>query len=584
VKKFLSEFTFVALTIIFFEYLVYQFIDVEITTMKILLGICYAFAICCIANLFNDRINYSIFYPIVIIFLTVLYLAQVVFFSVFKRFLLLADAIRFRELLRVTDGASNFFQITYILFAVPILIFIVLLAIKVVKKIEWERGSYKKAVILILVAALGCGAANSKKYTTTSIVESYKIENTTKYLEKYGVLDLFVQNTINTVFFEKEVSELADFYNEFYIPKVNNELTGQYAGKNFIFILGESMGTYAIDEELTPTLYKLATEGYNFTNYYATRLNTLKSEYSLLTSFYLTTEKESEEFSSVATMPTLFKEQGYSAQAFHNYYESFYNRDYKHLELGFDNFFGAEALDIEPTNLYIVTKDSELFENSIPHFPDEQPYFSYYLTMSAHGPYELGHRKFADNNLPIVQAKYPNMPKEAQLYLASSMETDYGVEILLDKLSERGELENTVIAFAGDHYPYMMTEDSLTEGYGFEDDLISYKVPFIIWDASMPAKEITTPASNVSVLPIIANMFDLNLEYGMGVDIFGDMVPFVEWHDDRGYSFVIGNKSYDGLTDTLTNLTDDELNEYLVKSYKRVKLNDLELEYKENLA
>jgi len=583
VKKFLSEFAFVTLTIIFFECLVCWFIAIEITAIKIILGICYAFAICCIANLLNDWISYRVFYPIILLFLTILYLGQVMFFDVFKRFILLDDAIRFRELLKVTDGASNFFRIRYSLFAVPILIFIVLLVIKVVKKIEWERGSYKKAVILILVAALGCGAANTQKYTTDVIVESYRIKNTTKYLKKYGVLDLFIQNTINTLFFEKNPSELSEFFDEFYLPKVDNEVTGQYAGKNFIFIMGESIGTYAIDEDLTPTLYRLATEGYNFTNYYSTRLNTLKSEYSLLNSFYLTSEKEYGTFSSVGTMPTLFKEQGYSAQAFHNYFEAFYDRDTKHLELGFDEFYGAEGLGIKATGLYTVTKDTELFENSIQYFSKEQPYFSYYLTISAHGPYEFGYRKFADNNLPIVSAKYPDMPEEAQLYLASSMETDQGVELLLNILSERGELENTVIAFAGDHYPYMMTEDSLTEGYGFEDNLISYKVPFIIWDSSMPSKEITTPVSNVSVLPIIANMFNLNLVYGMGLDVFNDIPPFVEWHDDRGHSFVIADKAYDGISEYPTNLTEAELNEYLTHSYRRVQLNDMEYEYKKSL-
>ena len=54
-----------------------------------------------------------------------------------------------------------------------------------------------------------------------------------------------------------------------------------FKGKNLIFITAESFSDMAIDPEYTPTLYKLKTEGYNFTNFYNPiwGVSTLDGEY-----------------------------------------------------------------------------------------------------------------------------------------------------------------------------------------------------------------------------------------------------------------------------------------------------------------
>ena len=51
-------------------------------------------------------------------------------------------------------------------------------------------------------------------------------------------------------------------------PTEKNEYTGIFGGKNLIFIVAESLCYGAIDPEMTPTLYKMATEGFNYTDFY----------------------------------------------------------------------------------------------------------------------------------------------------------------------------------------------------------------------------------------------------------------------------------------------------------------------------
>ena len=52
-------------------------------------------------------------------------------------------------------------------------------------------------------------------------------------------------------------------------PSYTNEYTGMFEGYNVIFLTAESFSQYAIDKTLTPTLYKMYNEGFQFENYYS---------------------------------------------------------------------------------------------------------------------------------------------------------------------------------------------------------------------------------------------------------------------------------------------------------------------------
>ncbi len=44
------------------------------------------------------------------------------------------------------------------------------------------------------------------------------------------------------------------------------------------------------------------------------------------------------------------------------------------------------------------------------------------------------------------------------------------MELLLERLEEAGELDNTVIALAGDHYPYGLSSSEISEFRGYQID------------------------------------------------------------------------------------------------------------------
>ena len=74
-----------------------------------------------------------------------------------------------------------------------------------------------------------------------------------------------------------------DAYVSTLTPSSQNAYTGVFEGKNLILICAEAFSGFLIDPELTPTLYRLSTNGINFNDYYQQSIaGTTGGEYQLL--------------------------------------------------------------------------------------------------------------------------------------------------------------------------------------------------------------------------------------------------------------------------------------------------------------
>ena len=110
-----------------------------------------------------------------------------------------------------------------------------------------------------------------------------------------------------------------------------NEYTGMYKGKNLIFILAEGFNSIAVDENRTPTLYKLIHEGFEFTNYYSPEfLSTTGGEFQAMTSLVPTQEilsiwrnQHPEIYYAIGNS---FGRLGYNTFSYHNWYYKYYSR------------------------------------------------------------------------------------------------------------------------------------------------------------------------------------------------------------------------------------------------------------------
>jgi phosphoglycerol transferase MdoB-like AlkP superfamily enzyme len=357
------------------------------------------------------------------------------------------------------------------------------------------------------------------------------------------------------------IKNLHEFYiNQNITPK--NEMTGKFKDKNLILIMVEALDMIAINEELTPTLYKLSKEGWYFDNYYTPKYSctTGESEYigltSIIPSSTVCTPNAYTNNNYSTSIFQLFKSGSYYNTSYHNYSDKFYNRTDLHQNMGSIKFYNNDDLKIKP--IYGWPSDLNLMEEAIPHFIDEDKFFSFIITSTMHFPYnEDGHYGVVLDHWNKVK----DLPYNVKIkrYMAKAIELDLGLEYLLKTLEESGKLDDTVIAIFGDHHPLNMEYKYLNEASPIDRlaDFNIDKLPFIIYNSEMETQTISKTASTFDILPTLANLFDLDYDprYYVGKDVFSEEETTViftngSWITDKAMYFSATGK-YKKLDDTV---------------------------------
>ena len=122
-----------------------------------------------------------------------------------------------------------------------------------------------------------------------------------------------------------------------------NKYTGMFKDKNLVFVVAESFSEVAVREDLTPTLYKLVHEGFDFKNFYTSNnMSTIGGEFQALTGLYADNEILGPWRSGNRYFPyglaNVFKGLGYNTYAYHNNSAYFQDRNIYIKSQGFDNF------------------------------------------------------------------------------------------------------------------------------------------------------------------------------------------------------------------------------------------------------
>ncbi len=352
-----------------------------------------------------------------------------------------------------------------------------------------------------------------------------------------------------------------------------NEYTGLFEGKNLVLVMVEAFDIMAINEELTPTLYKLKTEGWYFDNYYAPIYScaTGESEYisetSIIPSSTVCTPNSYYDNNYANSIFNLFNKSNYYTSSYHNWKDEFYDRTTLHKNMGSQLY-----LDHDPLNIINHTgwpSDLELFENSLEYYIDKDKFFTFVITSSTHFPYDYDTyltQKYWDQ---VSGLPYSSNVKR---YIAKAMELDAGLEFLINNLEEKGILDNTVIILFGDHHPLKMSYSEINDASSY-DRLENYnidKLPFIIYNSATEPKTISKTASTFDILPTVANLF--NLDYDprdyMGIDIFSDEDSIVIFNNG---SWITDKCIYKAISGDFVQLTDEEItDEYIQKINKIV--------------
>ncbi len=520
--------------------------------------------------LFNRKVRNII--ELVIVIVTAAYcFSMTMHYEFFDTFFTLKKLTVASELVSVLPEVPTKLHIKQLLFVLPI---VMMTACVVIDKRHEETVKRRKLFVVMMTVVLSAslsliyvklksqkGDWNSDKYLLKNC------QNKNRYFSRFGVYTYAVYDIKNIIekdpaaqLSDEEYQELEQFV-ENHNDSCDNDMTGIYEGKNLVLVLAESFSKYAISEELTPTLYNIASNATNFDNYYAplylsaTGDSENISQTSMFPSVdYGTTSYTFYDNSFPYSLANLFKEKGYEPNSYHSYVTNFYNRELFHESLGFNTFYDIDKLGMEFGEYYQHginwPYDEELFRSVVGHTNTDGTFYDFVITTSGHMPYDKSRDEFYGNLKLIENSSYADLDLEAKCYLAAQMNFDKGMEALLEELDNRGVLEDTIIVIFGDHYPYGIEgEESYKEVIG-ETGYKKYKAPFIIYDPSNPEYQvIDTLCSTFDIYPTICNLFNLDNSkaFMVGKDAFeedGHTVYFMDRSiltDDFYYEAIEGS-------------------------------------------
>ncbi len=316
-------------------------------------------------------------------------------------------------------------------------------------------------------------------------------------------------------------------------PTKQNEYTGYFKGKNLIYLTLEGFCPQFITPELTPTLYKMSTEGFVFENYYNSLWggSTATGEYSNVTgNFYNEANclRKSASTSQPFALGNQMKKLGYKTYAYHNNTYTYYSRDKSHPNLGYS--FKAIGNGLTGLKSCWPRSDLEMAQSSInvDDWISEEPFHVYYMTVSGHCNYTWNGNQMSTKHKDIT--KDLDYSENIKAYIACNYEVELMLTELVNQLEAKGILDDTVFVMTTDHYPYALSDGELAELYGLpqsniRDNFDLYRNGLIIWSSSMeePIK-VTKPCSSIDILPTVSNLFGLQYDSRLitGRDILSD--------------------------------------------------------------
>lgn len=381
---------------------------------------------------------------------------------------------------------------------------------------------------------------------------------------EYNTTDIDFDKLINDETDDKIKSMHVYFKNA--APSNKNEYTGMFKDKNLIFITAEAFDTIAIDEKLTPTLYKIANNSFIFKNYYQPLypVSTSDGEYMNLNSLIPKEGVWSFKQTSKISMPygigNMFNKEGYVSYGFHNHNYNYYDRQKSHKNIGLKYYGCGNGLEKKMNCKHWPNSDKEMIDATTSYYIDKDKFMTYYMTVSGHLNYNFSGNNMAYRNKNKVKnLKYSTAIKA---YLATQIELDKSIEKLLQVLEEKGKLNDTLIVIAPDHYPYGLTTKQMNEISTIDrnDKFEKFHTTLIMYNPNIEKTVVDKVISSLDILPTIYNLYGLTFDSRllMGRDIFSNNEHIVILSDR---SWITDKGKYNSVTKEFTSTTNEEIEE-----------------------
>ncbi|OKL41462.1 LTA synthase family protein [Pontibacter flavimaris] len=218
---------------------------------------------------------------------------------------------------------------------------------------------------------------------------------------------------------------------------------------NVLFIILESytakfVGSLGGEKGVTPNLDKLAAEGINFTNIYASGDRSEKGMVALLSGYPVQTTtsiiKYPKKTEKLPQLSQVFEAQGYSTSYYYGGELEFANIKSYLRNGGYDRLIDKYDFDPSTYNSKWGAHDHVLFARVQQDLKEEkQPFFSTVYTLSSHEPFEIP-----------IPAKFPGTDEEAQ-FRNSVYYTDWALGKFIEEAKQQDWWQHTLVVLAADH-------------------------------------------------------------------------------------------------------------------------------------
>lgn len=505
------------------------FNELYVKVFSTLFSFGWIFLIICLCVFVLPKKAGKIIFTIISSLFIVLSFSEYIYYKIFDQFFWLKSIFLAGEGADYLDYAINMIDLKLILFTLLSIVSLVIACVK------WRHINLPKKqknlislipVIVILITHIFMQPAFHNEsmdqwdsWRKPTIV--YKqLNDANKSYEATGLYQFTFLNIYKSLFsdndYDKKDFEKVDEYFELKGEPAINEYSGLFKDKNVIAVMMESIDTWIIDQEHTPTLYEMMQNSINFTNYNAPLFGTgftFNSEFAFNTGLFTPLSAvNAANFSNNSfphSLAQLFKDAGYTTNSFHFNSPQFYNRGIMHRNFGYEKYHSSADFGLTGTEAELdsnLLKNDELYNKII----SQAPFFDFIITYSAHLPYTGEDKKLllAKEYRPDLLNKDINEEINNVQILAA--DTDEFFKKLLERLEKDGLLEDTVIVAFTDHFSYGVSDQKLLEE--LREDKSIYNVPAFIYAKGIEPVNIKKPMMTIDFAPTLVNLFGLSSE------------------------------------------------------------------------
>jgi phosphoglycerol transferase MdoB-like AlkP superfamily enzyme len=304
---------------------------------------------------------------------------------------------------------------------------------------------------------------------------------------------------------------------------------------NVVLIIWESLTKKVIhqkhkDIEVTPGLNRLIQEGVYFSDLYATGDRTDKGIVGVLSGYPAqpTTSiiKIPQKADKLPKLPKIFSDQGYQTSFFYGGELEFANMKSYLLGCGFDKMTEKNDFDVRDQNSKWGAHDGVVKNRFLNDLKiSKEPFFSTWLTLSSHEPYETPVSRVIEGDDDVSQ------------FLNSIHYTDSIVFDLINELKQLPSWKNTLVVIVADHGHRLPRSNQKIE---------DFKIP-MLWLGGIlnGAKNVSTTASQID-LPhtLLAQLRMQSSAFKWSKNIFSPIAnPWAYYCFNNGFGFVQQGRS-----------------------------------------